>query len=92
MTPLGEVLANDLVTLCRADKADGCRRRSQGGRHLSQVGQRQPDIQIHTGDADVSLEGTLVRAVGGASAATVNGVAFQNVLKGVGPFTHKQGA
>jgi len=44
------------------------------------------------GDADVSLEGKLVRAVGGASAATVNGVAFQNALTGVESYVHKQGA
>ena len=33
-----------------------------------------------TGDEDVSLEGTLVRADGGAAAATVNGVAFADTL------------
>jgi len=33
-----------------------------------------------TGDSDVSLEGKLVRADGGASAATVNGVAFADTL------------
>jgi len=43
------------------------------------------------GDSDVSLEGTLVRAVGGAPAATVNGVAFQNALAGVESYVHKEG-
>ncbi len=43
-----------------------------------------------TGDSDVSLQGTLDHAYGGASAATVNGVSFTNsfVLSGWAPGTN----